>query len=143
MGRSYGKTSTSDTVDNLIVKPGSLDPIPISLNSARTAALSRGEVLGRKTVGGTYHTLAPAASDGTQTPVVIAAEAMTATEVAASKQTSAYPDGGFNGASLVWGATVNSTQKRDAIISLQARNIEVYDVDRQTTTTTTTSTTTT
>ena len=91
---------------------------------ASGASLALGTVLGKVTASGKYKTLAPAASDGTQTAVAVLAEAVDAT--AADKPGMVVTRvAALASAGLVWPGGITDPQKATALAALDARGIVV------------------
>lgn len=112
-------TSTSSAVENLLAGNAHL-LVARKVTLASGQSLARGAVLGKITSGGKYVLSASAASDGSQTPDLILAEACDAS--GGDKEALAYARGDFLSIGLVLGTghTVDSIRE-----GLRAKGITI------------------
>ena len=114
--RDFGVAKTSSGFAALVssIEPV-LDRITLASNGSATVALQAGTVLGKVTASGKYVPVAPAASDGSQTPDLILADDVDAT--AGDVVGGAYSRGDFNANALKLGAGHTVASIRDGLRS--------------------------
>lgn len=123
MTENYGLTSSGTyTPDELIAGSHPVVEIPVTIATASTSTLSRGQILGMQTSTNKYCELNTGASDGTESPkAVLARDTNTSSDNA---KTTAYVHGEFNANAMSGLGETQAVQN-----ALQALGIYVKEVN--------------